>query len=323
MRVIRLLLVVPICCLAQESVPVIAFDKKHHDFGMIGPAETVFHRFIVTNMGNAPLKIKNVASSCGCSVASVGKWALAHGESTFVEVKFNPSGMAGHVHKSLQVISDDPKSPNVTLTFEAGIVRDIVLKPPVAFFDDILRSGTASSTMRLESTNGQPIAITSAKIQNAPYLSFSQERDGCDVVFNVFIDGKRIPKKVIAGSDVLTIRTASEYSPEIHFHLHWNLQTAIIANPSRIAWAEEAGTESKSAIVIARKDGRPFKILSVKPSSRLLTTSGISKASAAEHTFLVMLSPKAKAGNYCELLTLRLDCPDQEYFEVSVAAVLW
>jgi hypothetical protein len=41
-----------------------------------------------------------------------------------------------------------------------------------------------------------------------------------------------------------------------------------------------------------------------------------------EHKFLIRLSPKAKAGNYSEVLALKLDCPDQKYHEISIAAAL-
>ena len=122
MRIPALVLLAPVVCLAQAA-PHISFEASHFDFGKISADTKVSHRFKVTNTGQAPLNITRLNPSCGCTSTVLGKWTLAPGESTDIEVTFNPAGFRGLSRKSIQVVSDDPASPTSTLTFEADVVR--------------------------------------------------------------------------------------------------------------------------------------------------------------------------------------------------------
>jgi hypothetical protein len=177
MRIIYSLLLAPCLCLAQAPSPVISFDKTHHDFGIIDHDQEVYYRSKVTNKGSAPLQIKEIRPSCGCSYSMMGQWRLAPGEETFIEVHFNPAGLMGNVHKSLSVLSDDPANPDVLLTFEASVAYEIMPSTTAIFFNEISRSGPAiTKTVRLQSGNGQPVKVTDAKIPGAPYIACAPNR---------------------------------------------------------------------------------------------------------------------------------------------------
>jgi len=92
----------PVCC--TRTIPVISFDKTHHDFGTISDFQKVTHRYRLTNSGKATLLIKEIRPSCGCSHTVVGKMALQPGENTYIEVHFDPTGITGSTHKYLEVI---------------------------------------------------------------------------------------------------------------------------------------------------------------------------------------------------------------------------
>ena len=111
----------------------ITFDTMHFDFGKISPDKNVSHKYKITNHGNAVLNITNVNPSCGCTYTAPEKWSLVAGESTVLEATFNPAGFRGPVRKSLVVISNDPKNPAQTLTFEADVVQEINVKTTSVF----------------------------------------------------------------------------------------------------------------------------------------------------------------------------------------------
>ena len=323
MRFFHTLFLVPALCLAQAPTPRIAFDKTHIDLGVVSHDEKVVGSYKVTNRGSAPLHIKEIIPSCGCSYSVVGKMNLSAGESTQIEVHFDPAGMIGSVHKSLTVISDDPVDSSVILTFEASVVREIMPSTMALFFDDIPRSGQPTTkTIRLQSGNGQKIVVTDARAPGAPYLSCTQHSDGNDVVLNISIDGSKIPLKSHRGVDNLTIRTTSKMDEVLHFHIQWNMQGNIVVTPDRITWVDEAGKELRATITLTHPGGNSFRILDAKSSTSLITILGIDKSSGAEHKFEVVMSSKAKAGGYSELLTLKLDDPQQETLEIPVIAIL-
>jgi hypothetical protein len=96
----------------------------------------------------------------------------------------------------------------------------------------------------------------------------------------------------------------------------------IIATPDSIAWVDVAGQELRASVALAHPDGKAFRILEAKSSSSLISAVGIDKNSASEHKFEVVMSSRAKAGGYHELLTFKLDDPQQEALEIAVVAVL-
>lgn len=103
--------------------PVMQFDKTEHDFGEIvsgTPVETVFS---YKNVGEAPLVITDVKSSCGCTIPK--DWSrepLAPGETGQFTVKFNGKG-ANKVSKVVTVTANT-KTGRETVKISAFVKPD-------------------------------------------------------------------------------------------------------------------------------------------------------------------------------------------------------
>ena len=322
MRLLPILLT-PVVCLAQApAVPHISFDATHFDFGRIPAEAKVFHRFKVTNTGKAPLNITALNPSCGCTSTVVGKWTLAPDESTEVEVTFNPAGFRGVSHKSIQVVSDDPASPNSTLTFEAEVVREVMLSTDSVFFQDLVRTTPRKASVKLTSGNEKPVQVTDVKSPGAPYLSTALRTEGNDAWLDITLDGRKIPPGRQLGADPIFLRTSNPKVPALSVTVQWELRASVTAVPLRVAWREPAGQELRSEVVLRQSDNRPFRILSARSSNDLLTVTGLDQAAAARHDLQVVLSDKARAGLYTEKITLTLDDPDQPELDLRVSADL-
>lgn len=72
--------------------PVMSFDNKEHDFGVIEQGTHVEHLFTFTNTGDAPLVITDAKGSCGCTAPNFTREPVNPGERGEVLVKFNGSG---------------------------------------------------------------------------------------------------------------------------------------------------------------------------------------------------------------------------------------
>jgi hypothetical protein len=323
MHTLILLLAAPASCLAQAPAPAIHFEKTHHDFGEIPENKLgVSCRFSVANTGSAALRIREVRASCGCSSVSIGSRYLAPGEGTAIEVQFDPKGLSGNVHKTLEVLSNDPMEPSTKLTFEATVIRGIMPSPTSVFFGNVQRYGKASASVRLRSMDGRPVEVASAKIPNAPYLSCTHYRDGLDAVLDISMDGGLIPKLTYNGADLLTVITKDQECPKFEFKVSWDMPTPITAAPARISLLGAPGGELRATIVVGSAGGEAFRILRATPSSPLIGVEDLSQGNAPSHTLEVVFSKKAKVGGYHEKLTLHLDHPEQRTLEVGVAAVL-
>ena len=321
MRVLHSLFLCPVVCLAQATAPVISFDKTHHNFGKMSPNKNVSHKFTITNTGNAPLHIKEVRESCNCSKATVPKWRLNPGESTFIEVRFSSIGMIGNVQKSVELISDDPANPKQQLTFEASVIHEVMPSASVVFFSEISRFSTASSTIRLESGNEQPVVVTDVKVP-VPYLFCETHQEGNDVILNVTINGQLIPKQNSRGIETLVVQTTNEKYPALQFSVQWDALSAITASQNRIVWNGTAGNELRTTISLNHSGGKVFRVLGAESTSPFIKAVILSKNSATEHKLDVVMTAEAKAGMYHEKLTVKLDDPEQSELEIGVAAVL-
>jgi len=322
MRIPVILLLAPAVALAQAPAPHISFEAMDHDFGKI-PAETkVSHRFKVTNTGKAPLNITRLNPSCGCTSTVVGKWTLAPDESTEIEVTFNPAGFRGVSHKSIQVVSDDPATPTATLTFQADVVREVMLSTDSVFFQDVTRSAPRKASVKLTSGTERPVAVTEAKAPGAPYLSTAVRPEGNDAWVDITLDGRKLPAGKLLGADPVFVRTTNAKVPALTITVQWELRVAVTATPARVAWKEPAGKPLKAEVVLRQVDKRPFKVLSAKSSSGLLTVDGLDQPAGPAQTLQVSFSGDARAGLYTEKLVLALDDPDQPELELRVAADL-
>ena len=309
-------------CVAQAPKPVLTFDKLHFDFGKVSVDRKVSHRFKATNAGGAPLQIKQVVPSCGCTYTMVGQWYLKPGESTEIDATFNPAGMRGVVRKSMQVISDDPDNPSIRLSFEADVVQDVMPSTTALFFDEVPRSAPRKAVIRLESGNDQAVQVIDAKVPAAPYLSATYRSEGKAVVVEIQMDARKVPAGKTSGVDVVTIRTTSERSPLIPINIQWTLRSSVLATPGRIAWVESAGKELRATLNLKHADGKTFKVLSAKPTNPLIRVEGLGRPAGAQQDLTVVLEAKAKAGTYYERVTLTLDDPEQPELEIRVSAVL-
>ncbi len=90
----------------QASGAVITFKEKSVDFGDIVQGAKVEHTFSLTNTGNAPLVISNVAATCGCTVPSWPKEPVAPGKTAEIKVSFNSAGKMGKQNSVVRIYSN-------------------------------------------------------------------------------------------------------------------------------------------------------------------------------------------------------------------------
>src|SRR4030066_1510866 len=107
---------------AQLIQPKLVLQQSSFDFGDIKQGEIVSHTFVLTNSGGDLLKITNVQASCGCTAAVPEKSELAPGESTNLPVKFNSTGRMGIQKKTVKIFTNDPQSPEMTITIAGNVV---------------------------------------------------------------------------------------------------------------------------------------------------------------------------------------------------------
>ena len=131
---------------SATKFPVIEFDKKEHDFGEIEAKTAVETTFNYKNVGDAPLVITDIKSSCGCTVPQ--DWSrepLAPGAEGKFTVKFNGSG-TNKVSKTVTVTANTEKGSEV-VKITAFVKPDPNAKPtPTLNNGPVVQQPVKSST---------------------------------------------------------------------------------------------------------------------------------------------------------------------------------
>lgn len=106
--------------------PEIEISPKTFDFGDIQYGDIVEYDFIVKNMGNEPLEIKRVATSCSCTSAKVAKETLLPGETANLHVRYDSGAMGlahgkGEQERIIYIKSNDPATPQAESMIFANV----------------------------------------------------------------------------------------------------------------------------------------------------------------------------------------------------------
>jgi Protein of unknown function (DUF1573) len=96
-------------------------EQNTWNFGPVESGKITEHDFTIKNETNKPLEIKDVTSSCGCTVSQIRKNILQPGESTSLNVKFNSKGYHGPVRQFVYADTNDTQNPVMRFVIKADV----------------------------------------------------------------------------------------------------------------------------------------------------------------------------------------------------------
>jgi len=89
---------------------IISFETTEHDYGTIPQGSDGTYEFVFKNTGREPLVLKNVRSSCGCTVPKWPKEPIKKGDTGVIKVSYN-TRITGSFSKSISVYSNSGAVP--------------------------------------------------------------------------------------------------------------------------------------------------------------------------------------------------------------------
>lgn len=106
--------------IALSAQPQMKFDKQVSNLGAVLWANPVSTTFNVTNVGNEPLEIRDVKTSCACTIADWTKSPIQPGQSGTILAVFDAKAL-GHFYKEVEIHSNASNEP-VYLQMEGKVV---------------------------------------------------------------------------------------------------------------------------------------------------------------------------------------------------------
>jgi len=153
------------CCVfllltvAAWAAPTVSVANAQHDFGTIYQGETVRHVFVFSNLGNAPLNVEKVTSSCGCTAALASAKVLAPGASGEIQTSFDSTRFRGAVSKTVYLYTNDPAQPMVQMQLKGTVQAELSIDPQLVNFGSVVPKRTVKSTVKLINQGSREITL--------------------------------------------------------------------------------------------------------------------------------------------------------------------
>lgn len=165
-----ILLFTPTLLVAQRAK--ISFEKTTFDMGFVlENGGKVTHHFKFINKGKAPLLIKYIETTCGCTTPKWNKRPILPRDSGIISVTFNPKDRPGVFSKKI-IVYTNATPPNTVLRLEGEVIAkptDIPKEYPFTAGD--LRINTDTIHLKQVETKQQIINLINTGKKNISIVS--------------------------------------------------------------------------------------------------------------------------------------------------------
>jgi len=107
------------------------------DFGDLYQGQKMEKIVSIKNEGTELLIISSVKASCGCTATLLDKQEIKPNESANLKISFDSQNFMGKVTKTVDISSNDPESPKVTVKFVSNIIQVLKINPPYFGFNNL------------------------------------------------------------------------------------------------------------------------------------------------------------------------------------------
>ena len=103
------------------------FDKETIDYGNISKGADGERTFVFTNIGDAPLIIERIQSSCGCTVPEKPKDPIMPGKKGKIKVSYDTKRLGGF-SKAITIFSNAKSSPRKVIRIKGNVSSGVNLE---------------------------------------------------------------------------------------------------------------------------------------------------------------------------------------------------
>ncbi len=204
---------------AQVKAPSIVIDNPAKDVGKVLQGETIKHVFSFSNKGSSVLEILSVEPSCGCQAASLANKQIQPGQSGQIEVSVDTAGLTGWIDKSVNIVTNDPRQPSVSLYVRADVQPEVSISSPSVYFENVPKGEEVTRELIITVATERSIKILSAESTDSSVtvkLQSVPDSEGKQVKLTAT---QRGDGKIGYRLEKIIIKTTSYLTPELSIYL--------------------------------------------------------------------------------------------------------
>jgi hypothetical protein len=294
---------------ASAGVPKAQVGDPTFNFGTALSGPPINHAFMIKNVGNGPLEIRNVTSSCGCTAAKPSKTILAPGEVSTVSASVDTHFEQGHSLSVVTLTTNDPASPTVQLKLEGVIKPQVAAQPMDVDFGSVRQGSAAAREVVVNDLIGGPGFLLKSVKNDSPYIKVTESArtDGKPgTLLHVALAPSMPPGPI---SDTLRIETSRA---PLRIAVLGVVTGDLVVKPNQVSFGILPHHQGAVRIVrLTNQGSRTINVLGVDSTSNSVFAQVAPVTPGKEYKLTVALRPNTPDGQIRGALTIRTDDPQQ------------
>ena len=124
-----------------------------HEFGSMEKNETKSHTFKLRNVGEKPLELELVGTTCKCTVGELGQSQVAPQETIDIVLEWKPLDYSRTFSQSATLKTNDPRRSEIELRVEGRVVQPVWAAPETLVFTNVVASEGAEAEFQVFSSD--------------------------------------------------------------------------------------------------------------------------------------------------------------------------
>jgi hypothetical protein len=305
-----------------EDLPRLALDAPVFDFGSVERGRHVEHVFAVPNKGNAVLRIDQVKSTCGCTVAVVSERDIEPGREGRISVDLDTSSLAGRTTKVVTVYTNDPTTPVFGLALSGTVVTDLLVAPNPLYLGRLRRGEVVRREVSIApGVAGVVYSVTHVE-RTHPALKTTLERlpdtPGQRLIVELAPD-----MPLGRFSEKLVLHTTSPRESVITLPVFGSVEGDVVVLPPQVTFGTSRGASPppERDLYIRNRGARPLAVTRVTvPDVVTYTLSPLEEG--VEYKLTLRLREGLRPGKVESAIEIFTDHPTEAHLVVPLYAIV-
>ncbi len=320
------------------SGPQIELSATEWDFGTKWYGEKCETELFIKNVGDAPLKIVSLKSSCGCTVAKPVNgttWngrVVGPGESEPLRLSYNTKKVRAKVSQTVTINTNDPKNPTIAIQVKGGIKQLFEMSPnPRITFTGLEKGSSASKELMLTSNIDEKVKLTVDEAAARGSEAFNVQLEELDEGKKYKLTVMTRPGELKLGSNAttVTLKTDNERFPTMQVPVSAYVAPRVQTSPLTLYVPRKGSTPIQRYIRVRYQTSAPIKVTGIETSHESVKaevmpprTNVSPQASLAMHEIRATLPPASEFPADGATITIMTDDKEEEYQKFVVRVVL-
>ena len=157
---------------AARPLPRVQVDQEEYDFGRMERDSKLKHTFVVKNIGEAPLTLKEVATTCKCTIGSLRDGQVPPGGWTEVVLEWTALTNSSSFRQSATIETNDPRRPRITLTVFGKVFYAHSIVPQTLVFSGVGAESTRTERAKIYAFSIDDLAISGHELTGSAPAQF-------------------------------------------------------------------------------------------------------------------------------------------------------